>query len=264
MARSSDPVHQLTGSNVRDSLSPTRFETSQTTNQINVNGRASYGRPEPTKRRRSAPRGACAPSCGKPADGAGFSRFSALTLEAIIVMSIDTSSRRGSTMEENGTAKVLIAGGGVAALEACARAAGARPRIEYRVELLAPEPHFWYRPLAVAEPFELGTVKHFELGALAAEMGATFTQGELVSVDAARHVAYTSARRRRFRTRCSSIACGAVPKPAIDGAITFRGPADTGANRAAARRDRGRRGADASSSRFRSAPSGACRHTSWR
>lgn len=49
-----------------------------------------------------------------------------------------------------------------------------------RVELLAPEPHFWYRPLAVAEPFELGEVRRFELSKLAADAGATFTPGELV------------------------------------------------------------------------------------
>jgi len=59
-------------------------------------------------------------------------------------------------------AHVLIAGGGVAALEAAlALRALAEERVS--VELLAPDPHFWYRPLAVAEPFELGEVRHFEL-----------------------------------------------------------------------------------------------------
>ena len=61
---------------------------------------------------------------------------------------------------------VLIAGGGVAALEA---ALALRHLAEGRVsvELLAPEPHFWYRPLAVAAPFKLGEVQHFELEAVA-------------------------------------------------------------------------------------------------
>jgi sulfide:quinone oxidoreductase len=127
-------------------------------------------------------------------------------------------------MPETGTAKVLIAGGGVAALEAAlALRALADDRVS--VELLSPDPRFWYRPLAVAEPFGLGTVRSFELAALAREAGAVFTPGELTSVDAARHVAYTA--------KCAAIpysmlliACGALPKPAIDGAITFRGPAD--------------------------------------
>ena len=122
-------------------------------------------------------------------------------------------------------AHVLIAGGGVAALEAAlALRALAEERVS--VELLAPEPHFWYRPLAVAEPFELGEVRHFELSKLAAEAGATFTPGELVSVDAARRLAYTSPG-GAVPYSTLLIACGAMPKPAIDGALTFRGPADT-------------------------------------
>jgi len=128
-------------------------------------------------------------------------------------------------MEETGTAKVLIAGGGVAALEAAlALQALAEDRVS--VELLAPEPQFWYRPLAVATPFGLGEVRRFELSALAAEAGATFTLGELGSVDAARRLAYTSAG-AAIPYSMLLLACGAVPKPPIDGAITFRGPADT-------------------------------------
>ena len=49
---------------------------------------------------------------------------------------------------------VLVAGGGVAALEA-ALALRALADERLHVELLAPEPQFWYRPLAVAEPFSL-------------------------------------------------------------------------------------------------------------
>jgi sulfide:quinone oxidoreductase len=128
-------------------------------------------------------------------------------------------------MDRSDAAHVLIAGGGVAALEAAlALRALAEDRVS--VELLAPESHFWYRPLAVAEPFKLGEVRHFELSKLAAEAGATFTLGELVSVDAARRLAYTSPGGATPYSMLL-IACGAKPKPAIDGAITFRGSADT-------------------------------------
>ena len=55
-------------------------------------------------------------------------------------------------MSPKSTTRVLVAGGGVAALEAAlAMRALAEDRVS--VELLAPEPQFWYRPLAVAEPF---------------------------------------------------------------------------------------------------------------
>ena len=62
----------------------------------------------------------------------------------------------------NETGHVVIAGGGVAALEAALTLrAVADGRLS--VELIAPEPHFWYRPVAVAEPFGLGEVRRFEL-----------------------------------------------------------------------------------------------------
>jgi sulfide:quinone oxidoreductase len=128
-------------------------------------------------------------------------------------------------MDRGNRVNVVIAGGGVAALEAAlALQALAEDRI--RVELLAPEPHFWYRPLAVAEPFKLGEARHFELSTLAAEAGASFSPGELVSVDSARRLAYTSPG-GAVPYSMLLIACGAVPKPAIEGALTFRGPADT-------------------------------------
>jgi sulfide:quinone oxidoreductase len=121
--------------------------------------------------------------------------------------------------------KVLIAGGGVAALEAAlALHALLGDRVE--VELLAPEPLFWYRPLAVAEPFRLGEVQHFELQELASAAGARFSPGTLVGVDGTRKVARTSGE-GTFAFDALLIACGAVPKRAVLGALTFRGPADT-------------------------------------
>jgi sulfide:quinone oxidoreductase len=121
--------------------------------------------------------------------------------------------------------RVLIAGGGVAGLEAAlALQAHARDRVE--VEILAPEPMFWYRPVAVAEPFGLGAVRHFDLSELATAAGAAYTPGALVGVDAGRHVAYVSTD-DEIEYDVLLIACGAVPVPAVPGALTFRGPADT-------------------------------------
>jgi sulfide:quinone oxidoreductase len=127
-------------------------------------------------------------------------------------------------MNRDGDTQVLIAGGGVAALEA-ALALQALGEGRIRVELLAPEPRFWYRPLAVAEPFGLGKVRHFELSKLVADAGATLSPGVLVSLDAARRVAYTS-QGGAVSYSALLIACGAEPRPAVRGALTFRGPAD--------------------------------------
>jgi sulfide:quinone oxidoreductase len=128
-------------------------------------------------------------------------------------------------MVRNSSLRVLIAGGGVAALEA-ALALRALAEDRVGVELLAPEPHFWYRPLAVAEPFDLGEVRQFELSELAAAAGATFSPGALISVDAGSKLVQTSAG-SSIPYDVLLVACGAVPTPAVPGALTFRGPADT-------------------------------------
>ena len=119
---------------------------------------------------------------------------------------------------------VLIAGGGVAALEAALTLADVSEG-RTRVELLAPEPLFWYRPAAVVEPFGLGTTRHFDLGLLAERAGAGVTLGTLAAVDVDRHVATTSTG-TALSYDALLIACGAVPTAAVPGALTFRGPAD--------------------------------------
>ena len=121
--------------------------------------------------------------------------------------------------------RVLIAGGGVAGLEATLALKALAPQ-EVEIDVLAAEPHFWYRPLAVAEPFGVGKVHRFELSWLVEEAGATLVPGTLASVD-------TEA--RTVRTRAGEgleydallLAIGAKPVEAIAGALTFRGPADT-------------------------------------
>ena len=120
---------------------------------------------------------------------------------------------------------VLIAGGGVAALEA-ALTLSELGEGQIRVELLAPEPSFWYRPVAVAEPFDLGEVRHFDLGQLAGGIGAFVTLGSLTGVDVDRREAKTGSD-AVLRYDALLLALGAVPEPAVAGALTFRGPADT-------------------------------------
>jgi len=123
------------------------------------------------------------------------------------------------------TTRVLIAGGGVAAIEAMlALHALAGDRVE--IELLGAEPHFWHRPLSVAEPFGLGKATRYEVGALvAAAGGGTFTLGRLLGVDTGRHEALTSVGEIGYDFLL--VAVGAVPTRTVPGALTFRGPADS-------------------------------------
>lgn len=121
--------------------------------------------------------------------------------------------------------RVLIAGGGVAALEA-ALALRAQAAGRVAVELVAPEPRFWYRPVAPAEPFGLGQVRHFDLSALATAAGAAHTPGALVGVDVERRLAHLSTG-AAVEFDVLLIACGALPTEAVPRALTFRGPADS-------------------------------------
>src|SRR3954447_18283058 len=74
--------------------------------------------------------------------------------------------------------RVVIAGAGVAGLETLvALRALAGPRVE--VTLIAPVPDFVYRPLAVAEPFDVGRASRYPLERVAADLGATFVQDEV-------------------------------------------------------------------------------------
>lgn len=117
--------------------------------------------------------------------------------------------------------RVLIAGAGVAGLEtALALHALAPERVA--IEILAPEREFAYRPLAVAEPFGLATVRRFELEPIAREAGAVLRGGQLAAVDAERRVATTDAG-DELAYDALVLATGTRATAAVPGALTFAG-----------------------------------------
>jgi sulfide:quinone oxidoreductase len=125
---------------------------------------------------------------------------------------------------------VLIAGGGVAALEAMvALRSLAGDRVD--VGLLAPDYDFFYRPLSVAEPFGAGEAHRFDLRSLAQGCGAWHALGSLVAVDVDRRSVRTS-RGASLGYDVLLVAVGARPREAIPGALTFRGQRDVPAFRA--------------------------------
>lgn len=127
--------------------------------------------------------------------------------------------------------RVLIAGGGVAGLEAMlALRALAEERVA--LELLAPDDRFEYRPLAVAEPFGAGQVQRFELAPIAAAAGARLHQGALASVDPDRHAVRVTRGQPILLYDVLLVAAGARPREALPGALTFRGAQDADAVRA--------------------------------
>jgi sulfide:quinone oxidoreductase len=119
---------------------------------------------------------------------------------------------------------VLVAGGGVAALEAMIALRKLAGEL-VDVELVSPDTDFFYRPLSVAEPFGLGDVLRFDITSLARGCGARHSLGSLVAVRADEKRIWTS-RNASFAYDFLLIAIGARQRKAVPGALTFRGEPD--------------------------------------
>jgi sulfide:quinone oxidoreductase len=123
--------------------------------------------------------------------------------------------------------KVLIVGGGVAALEGALALRALGPDT-FDIELVAPERDFTYRPLLVAEPFGPGSVRTFPLRRLAESAGATVREAIATGVDTDNRVVRTAAGDLLTFDQLL-LAPGAVPVTAVPGALCFRGPNEAGA-----------------------------------
>jgi sulfide:quinone oxidoreductase len=115
--------------------------------------------------------------------------------------------------------KVVVAGGGVAGLEALL-ALSSLAGDEVDITLLSPNEEFEYRPMLVAEPFGNAEVLRFELDPLVASAGAQHVPASLVSVDAAARTASTSDG-ATLEYHALLLALGATPVEAVPGALTF-------------------------------------------
>lgn len=120
--------------------------------------------------------------------------------------------------------RVLIAGGGVAGLEAML-ALQALAGDRTKIELLAPDRHFTYRPLAVTEPFEPGAVQRFPLASIGAERGVQVHRDALAIVRPDEHILETQGG-ASLSYDALIVALGARPVEAVRGALTFRGAQD--------------------------------------
>ena len=139
---------------------------------------------------------------------------------------------------------IVIAGGGVAAIEALL---ALRHLVgeQVAITLLAPEPRFVHRPSSVAEPFGLGGPASLDLEALARDQGAELARGTLQSVDPDATRPSCSAAAGELSYDVLVVAVGAVPSPAVPGAITFAGPGQACRGRSDPRPRRARRAAAA-------------------
>jgi sulfide:quinone oxidoreductase len=119
--------------------------------------------------------------------------------------------------------RVVIAGGGVAGLEALlALSALAEDLID--VELVSPSEEFVYRPMLVAEPFGSAEAVTLDVRRMVEEAGASHTRDRVTAVDLAARTAATAGG-KSLRYDWLLIALGANPVEAVPGALTF-GSAD--------------------------------------
>jgi sulfide:quinone oxidoreductase len=115
--------------------------------------------------------------------------------------------------------RVVIAGGGVAALEALlALSETAQGRVE--ITLVAPEPHLTYRPLSVAEPFGIAEPRAVDLRRAATERNARFVAGRLTAVQPETATAVLDDK-TLLRYDALLVAAGARQTPLLPGALTF-------------------------------------------
>lgn len=126
--------------------------------------------------------------------------------------------------------RVLIAGGGVAAVEALL---ALRELAGHRVELtlLSPEREFLYRPVTVAEAFDRGEARAYSLAEIVGrDSGARLVWDSLQRVEPGEHVAITGSG-QRVSYDGLVVAAGAIAYDPLPGALTFRGRPDVAALR---------------------------------
>jgi sulfide:quinone oxidoreductase len=114
---------------------------------------------------------------------------------------------------------VLIAGGGVAALEAALVLGDLAPD-RTAVTVLAPNSEFFYRPMAVREPFAYGPAERYLLAPIVRDAGARLLAGELTSVDAAKKTIQTRGG-ESLEYGALVLAVGARAEPCYENALTI-------------------------------------------
>ena len=100
-----------------------------------------------------------------------------------------------------------------------------------RVEVVAPESHFSYRPFAVAETFGAGPPYRLDLKRITSHVGARRRLARVLSVNDTGHLVLATTG-ERLPYDLLVVACGARLEEALPGALTFRGEQDEGAFRA--------------------------------
>jgi sulfide:quinone oxidoreductase len=115
--------------------------------------------------------------------------------------------------------RVLIAGGGVAALEAALALKEMAPG-ETDVTVLAPNTDFVYRPMTVREPFAYAQASRYSLAPIVQHAGAELRADELAWIDPAKRLVHTIGD-DEIEYDALLLAIGARPRPRYKNAVTI-------------------------------------------
>jgi sulfide:quinone oxidoreductase len=118
-----------------------------------------------------------------------------------------------------GAFEVVIAGGGVAGLEALL-ALRDHAGDAIRLTLLAPNPDFVYRPMTVREPFGYAAARSYPLEKIARDLGADLVRDAFAWVDSEQRVAHTG-EGERLSYDALILALGARAQPRYDHALAI-------------------------------------------
>jgi len=130
-----------------------------------------------------------------------------------------------SAIDSDQRPRVIVAGGGVAALEACLFLRVYVAENDVDIVLLTPSQVFSYRPLSVLESFGGARTWRMRLDRFAADQDVTLVHDALGTVlGSERAIVTTSGVRSPYDLLL--VAIGARPVPQLPGAITFQGATD--------------------------------------
>jgi sulfide:quinone oxidoreductase len=115
--------------------------------------------------------------------------------------------------------RVLIAGGGVAALETVLALHDLAPELT-DVSVIAPNPDFHYRPMTVREPFAQGRARRYPLAPIISDAGASLICDELAWVDPENRIAHTKGD-EQLEYDALVLALGAKATPRYRHAVTI-------------------------------------------
>jgi sulfide:quinone oxidoreductase len=124
-----------------------------------------------------------------------------------------------NSTDRNPSFRTLIAGGGVAALEAALalrQLAGDRVTIT----LLAPEKKFVYRPMRVREPFGYSVARSYSLDEIARDIGVAFVEDAFKWLDSEQSIVHTE-RAEEIGFDALLLALGARLRPAFTHGLTI-------------------------------------------